>query len=99
MKLIRIWLKETSQVIEHRFINTYQKGDMFCICTSDETGKFVYKYPIQNIFRVVEDYWMSNLDLFIGVALRLLLLVAGYSFYRALRYDYEDENREQRQKM
>jgi len=33
--------------------NTYQKGDMFCVLTDDDE---VFKYPIANIFRVVEDY-------------------------------------------
>ena len=32
-------------------LNTYQKGDMFCIMTKDNT---VYKYPIAHIFCVTE---------------------------------------------
>lgn len=51
MKVI-IYLKETSQSIEYSARNTYQKGDMYCVYD----GKLVYKYPIQNIWRIVEDY-------------------------------------------
>ena len=53
MKKIAIQLKETSQPIEHTFINTYEKGGFYCVYTTDE---IVYKYPTQNIFRVVENY-------------------------------------------
>ena len=51
-KKVRIHLKETSQTIEHDYVNTYQKGDLFCVYD----GKQVYKYPIQNIWRVIEEY-------------------------------------------
>jgi len=53
MKICAIQLKETSQPIEHNFINTYEKGGFYCVYTEDE---IVYKYPTQNIFRVVENY-------------------------------------------
>ena len=46
-------LKETSQEIIYNAVNTYQKGDFYCIYD----GKQVYKYPIANIWRVTEDYY------------------------------------------
>lgn len=49
---VRIHLIETSQEILHTADNTYQKGAFFCV----KVGTAVYKYPIANIWRVVEDY-------------------------------------------
>jgi hypothetical protein len=49
-----IHLKAQSQPIVHEdVINTYQKGDIFCIYVK---GEVVYKYPIADIFRIKEDY-------------------------------------------
>ena len=43
----------TSQPVVHEDVeNTYQKGDLFCI----RTGLNVFKYPIQHIFDITEDY-------------------------------------------
>ncbi len=53
MKSIAVWLKETSEPILHTAKNTYQKGDLFCVY--DDKGD-VHKYPINNIWKVVEDY-------------------------------------------
>ena len=33
--------------------NTYTKGDLFCVYLDNEK---VHKYPIDTIFRIVEDY-------------------------------------------
>jgi len=51
---ISIQLKESSQPIEHNFTNTYQKGSFYCVYVEEEDK--TYKYPIADIFRVVEDY-------------------------------------------
>ena len=40
-------------ILHKRVLNTYQKGDMFCVLTDDDE---VFKYPIRNIYRVREDY-------------------------------------------
>ena len=49
--VITIHLKETSQEIIHsNVLNTYQKGDFYCVLTKPE----VFKYPISTIFRIVE---------------------------------------------
>lgn len=54
MKVI-IWLKETSQPVEHtKVTNAYQKGAFFCVFIESENE--VYKYPIANIWRVMESY-------------------------------------------
>ena len=50
---VSIQLKESTQPIEHEFINTYQKGDFYTVYTVDEKS---YKYPIANIWRIMEDY-------------------------------------------
>ena len=50
---VEVQLLSTSQAIVHdNVINSYQKGDLFCVYESNK----VYKYPIGNIFRIVEDY-------------------------------------------
>jgi hypothetical protein len=49
---VSVHLKETSQPIKHQAINTYTKGLFYCVYD----GSVVYKYPMENIWRVVEDY-------------------------------------------
>jgi len=48
-----VQLKATSQPLEYNAINTYQKESLFCIYTYDG---LVYKFPIENIWRIVEQY-------------------------------------------
>ena len=51
---VEIHLKEQSQpILIKDVINTYQKGSLFCIYVKDND---VYKFPIDNIFRIKEDY-------------------------------------------
>lgn len=50
---VQIWLKETSQPIEREAISTYEKGSFFCVYRTDA---LVEKWPIETIFRVVEQY-------------------------------------------
>lgn len=58
MKL-KIDLKESSTPLEFTDVkNSYTKGPLFCIY-SDNT---VTKIPIQNIWRIVEDYVSANTD-------------------------------------
>jgi len=53
MKVI-VHLKTQSQPIEYSdVVNTYQKGDLFCVYREDET---VHKFPVGDLFRVIEDY-------------------------------------------
>jgi hypothetical protein len=47
-----IQLTETSQPIEHAAVNAYTKGPFYCVYL----GGKVYKYPVANIWRVVEEY-------------------------------------------
>ncbi len=54
---MKIWVSlfKTSQPISHEEVtNTFQKGNFYCVYV--EARNLVYKYPIGNIFRVVEDY-------------------------------------------
>lgn len=52
---VSVHLKETSQVIEvsKNATNTYTKGGFYCILINND---LVHKYPIVNIFRVIESY-------------------------------------------
>ncbi len=50
---VQVQLRETSQPIHHNEVtNTYQKGDLYCV----QVGDVVYKYPIANIWRILEEY-------------------------------------------
>lgn len=50
---VEIHLNEQSQpIVVENVINTYQKGDLFCVYCKDE----VYKFPINHIFRIKENY-------------------------------------------
>jgi hypothetical protein len=53
MIYVEIELRETSQPITREAINTYQKGDLFCIYL--ENG-MVEKYPVNHIWRITETY-------------------------------------------
>ena len=58
MKL-KIDLKESSNPLEFNDVkNSYTKGPLFCIYTDAS----VTKIPIQNIWRIVEDYVSANTD-------------------------------------
>lgn len=50
---VAIQLKETAQPIDHDAENAYTKGEFYCVFLS---GGKVVKYPLANIWRVVEDY-------------------------------------------
>ena len=52
--IVKIQLDETSQpVVYKNVVNTYTKGNLFCVYTSDD---MVHKFPMTNIFRIVEDF-------------------------------------------
>jgi hypothetical protein len=52
MKHISIHLYSQSEPIGiDDVVNTYQKGDLFCVLQEDQT---VYKFPLQHIFRITE---------------------------------------------
>lgn len=56
MKTIKVTvhLKTQSQPIVYKeVINTYQKGDLFCVYLAKEIS---IKFPIADIFRIEEDY-------------------------------------------
>lgn len=50
---VKVQLKETSQPIDHPAVTTYIKGPFFTILRPDDT---VVKYPVADIWRVIEDY-------------------------------------------
>lgn len=42
---------QSEPIVYEDVLNTYQKGDQFCVMLSDDE---VHKYPLQHIFRVIE---------------------------------------------
>lgn len=52
---VKIELKETSQPIVLAAVNTYTKGDLFCVLLAPPSLT-VQKFPVANIWRVTEDY-------------------------------------------
>lgn len=53
--MVKVFLKETSQQLIYMDVtNTYVKGPFFCIYLKEENR--VCKFPIRDIFEVVEDY-------------------------------------------
>lgn len=51
---VSVHLKAQSQQIDYiDVINAYTKDGLYCIYTKDE---LVYKYPIIDIFRIIESY-------------------------------------------
>ena len=50
---VEIWMDETSQPIVLEAKNTYTKGPLYCVYTKDGN---VHKFPVERLFRVVEDY-------------------------------------------
>lgn len=55
---VKVELKETSQPIEVLAINTYTKGPFYCIFWN----KLVYKFPLDNIWRITEEYTGEEYD-------------------------------------
>lgn len=55
---VEIRLHKLSQPIEFdNVLSTYQKGDMFCVNVIENQLKHrIYKFPIHDIFIVIEDY-------------------------------------------
>ena len=54
MITVEVRLTQSSFPIIHtNVINAYTKGKLYCIYRNDNK---VYKYPIQHIFAVIEDY-------------------------------------------
>jgi hypothetical protein len=52
---VEIYLQKASQrIIFENVTNTYQKGDFFCVYLKKENK--VYKYPINSLFNIKEDY-------------------------------------------
>jgi hypothetical protein len=49
--VVEMWMDRASMPVVHDATSTYQKGDMFCV--RDTKGN-TYKYPVVNIFRVIE---------------------------------------------
>jgi hypothetical protein len=52
MITVQIHLKHTSQPIVHEASNAYEKGSCYCVHVDTQ----VFKYPLDNIWRIQEDY-------------------------------------------
>ena len=54
--IVEVWLDSTSSPIVYTDVtSTYQKGALFCIYSKDRN--IVVKYPMANLFRIVENYY------------------------------------------
>jgi len=52
-KMVKVHLYSQSEPVEIKnVLNTYQKGDLFCVFLIDKIT--VYKFPVQHIFRITE---------------------------------------------
>jgi len=49
-------ISQSQPIYYNNVINTYVKNGMYCIFVILNAEKKVYKYPLINIFRVIEDY-------------------------------------------
>ena len=51
---VTVHLKGQSQpIVYHDIVNTYTKDTLYCLYTDEGP---VHKYPVDDIFRVIEDY-------------------------------------------
>lgn len=54
---IEIQRNETSfPIVYENVLNTYTKGPMYCILIEKDEKRTTHKYPLESIFRVIEDY-------------------------------------------
>jgi len=60
---IEIQRNETSQPIVYTdVINAYTKGRMYCVLFVHNGKRVTHKYPLETLFRVIEDYPESKRD-------------------------------------
>jgi hypothetical protein len=55
---VEIQLKESSNpIVYENAINAYTKGPLYCVLFVNSSGRRVtHKFPVQSIFRIIEDY-------------------------------------------
>lgn len=54
---IEIQLERSSfPLVYENVLNAYTKGDLYCVLFEKDGKRASHKFPIANIFRVVEDY-------------------------------------------
>jgi hypothetical protein len=55
---VEIQLKESSMpIVYENAINAYTKGPLYCVLFVNSNSKRVtHKFPVQSIFRIIEDY-------------------------------------------
>lgn len=54
MNKIKVWLYKSSNPIIHKDSMSYQKGSLFCVY--EPKKQTVFKYPIEHIWRIQENY-------------------------------------------
>ena len=58
---VEIQLERTSQkIVYDNVLNAYTKGPMYCVLIRETDRRVVHKFPVDHIFRVVEDYSESK---------------------------------------
>jgi hypothetical protein len=54
---IEIQRNETSQpIIYEDALNAYTKGPLYCVMFVKDGKRMTHKYPVDHLFRVIEDY-------------------------------------------
>ena len=57
---VEVWLDKLNSPIKFEALSTYEKGNFFCV--QHKTKMLVVtKFPIKNIFRVVEEYEVEKI--------------------------------------
>jgi hypothetical protein len=58
---VEVQLYQSSNAIPYdNAINCYTKGPMYCILFERDGERVTHKYPVVNIFRIIEDYGESK---------------------------------------
>ena len=54
---VEVQLEKSSNAIVYTgVINAYTKGPLYCVLFEKDGKRMTHKFPIINIFRIVEDY-------------------------------------------
>ena len=57
---VKVQLYQSSQPLEYQnVINAYTKGNLYCVLFKKDGQRVTHKFPLTNVFRVIEDYMPS----------------------------------------
>lgn len=59
--IVEIQLEKTSQPLQYpKALNTYTKGPLYCILFERSGKRITHKFPLCNVFRIIEEYGDSK---------------------------------------